>query len=210
MKNLIFFALIITSQVWAQNNHDLKRQLLLEVEAAYAANIERLSVSPVDCLISSRQLDRIKTLHENVSNLEKQGGITHCKNLTDQDPQSESHKRWLEARQIEKGVAAASDKLDSRTMWGKATQVENPANFIRPKTAPTKRPPRPARTTSKKSAPTVENKKCEILILSGEGQGISNNVPTIEGCETLCDDAKENGANVRCYYGDANITNAPQ
>ena len=204
---ILWLALVLSSQVLAQSVAELEKQFLLEAEAGLAANMERLSVSPADCLISLRQQNRLKVLRANVYTLEKQGGLTHCPQLTDQDPQSASHKLWLEARKIEKGPAASAENLDNRTMWGKGEQKESAANFVRPQTAPAeKKPPRPKRT---KGPAPVQNKKCEILILSGEGAGVSNNVPTIESCEELCDTAKEKGASVRCYYGDENITNAP-
>jgi hypothetical protein len=203
---MILFLFLI-SQVWGQSIDELQQQLILEAEAAHAANMERLSVSPDDCQISLRHLSRVKTLRNNVANLEKMGGLTHCPEITDKDPTSESHKLWLAARKLEKGPGASTEKLDQRTMWGQAGKKESAATFVRPQEPPKeKRPPRPKR--DKGPAP-VQNKKCEILILSGAGAGVSNNVPTVESCEELCDSAKEKGASVRCYYGDENITNAP-
>jgi hypothetical protein len=209
MKIFISFV-FFSSLVFAQNVEQLQKQLLLEAEAAHAANLERLAVSPRDCLISLRQQARLKAIAANVSTLDRQGGLTHCPHLTDQDPQSASHKLWLEARQIEQGMSAAPEKLDNRTMWGKGDHRESAATFVRPRQAPiapiqeTKTSTAPVKR-SKGPAP-VENKKCEILILSGNGVGSSNTVPTSESCHNLCSAAKDSGATVRCYYGDDNIT----
>lgn len=206
MKTLLL-TLFFSLSAFTQNVDELQRQFTLEAEAAHAANLERLSVSPRDCEISLRQQNRLKVLRANVHTLERQGGLTHCPQLTDGDPRSASHKLWMEARKIEKGATAAAGNLDQRTMWGKGEQKESAKNFVRPQAVPVKKAPeRPKRT---QGPAKVENKKCEVLVLSGPGVGSSNNVPTIESCETVCDAAKENGASVRCYYGDENITNAP-
>lgn len=207
MKTFLL-TLLFATPVFAQNVYELEKQFNLEAEAAHAANLERLSVSPNDCLISLRQQNRLKVLRANVHTLERQGGLTHCPQITDQDPQSVSHKLWLEARQIEKGPGAATTNLDPRTMWGKGEQKESAKNFVRPQAAPQDKKA-PARAKRTKGPAPVENRKCEVLILSGDGVGVSNNVPTVESCETICDAAKEKGASVRCYYGDENITNAP-
>jgi|GEM_PF-4958244 len=190
----------------AQNVDELQRQFILEAEAAHAANLERLSVSSHDCQISLRQQNRLKVLRANVHTLERQGGLTHCPQITDQDTKSTSHKLWMEARKIEKGATATAGNLDQRRMWGKGEQKESAKNFVRPQAVPVKKAPERAKRTQEPAK--VENKKCEVLVLSGPGVGSSNNVPTIEGCETICDAAKENEASVRCYYGDENITNA--
>lgn len=196
---VFLLAIVLASNALAQSVAELEKQLLLEAEAGLAANVERLAVSPDDCQISLRQLNRLKVLHANVTTLEKHGGLTHCPQLTDQDPQSASHKLWLDARKLETGATSA-EKLDNRTMWGRAAQKESPSTFVRAQTSPTEtKAARPKRTSG--PAP-VQNKKCEILILSGTGTGLSNTVPTIESCEVLCDSAKEKGASVRCYYGD--------
>jgi hypothetical protein len=199
--------IFLLASAWGQSVDELQRQLLLEAEAAHAANMERLSVSPDDCLISLRQQTRLKTLRANVVTLEKMGGLTHCSEVTDSDPASESHKLWLAARRIEKGAGATAEKLDQRKMWGATKKQESAETFVRPQApVPEKRAPRPKRSTG---PVPLQNKKCEILVLSGQGSGLSNTVPTIESCEELCDTAKEKGASVRCYYGDENITNAP-
>jgi hypothetical protein len=196
---MLLLAFFLT-EAWSVEVLNLKRQIELEVEAAHAANIERLYISPQDCQTPLRQNTRIRVLRANVIQLGQVSGLTHCPELTDNNTQSASHQKWQEARKLS---GETGPRLDNRKIFALKAGPNPMEGIVRPepivqkKTEPSPTP---------RFAPPGGGKPCEVLVLSGEVPGISNKVPMRESCVELCQSFKARAQSVRCYFGDENIT----
>jgi len=188
---------LLFNLVFAAEYHLTQQQIVLEAQTLMASNMERLSLDPRSCKIPRSCSKRVRVTRDNLITLERDGILTHCRDIDPNEVLLESPQFWRQARIT--AQQAGLVPVEPATVYALPTEdAAIPTPAVEPSVveAPREKPS----VTDKNKVPG-ETKSCEVVHFNGrKGTAVVKRYLGEAECRTLCEARKHPTKVTQCYY----------